>query len=82
MSNAAPSGFELFMASGYGRAARALLGIALIAAGLMAVGGTAGWVVAALGLAPIASATLGLCPVAPLWGGHFLGVKYCSPRKR
>ena len=76
-----PSMFEMFMASTYGRVARGALGIGLIAAGLLVVGGTFGWVVAGLGLVPIAAGVLNLCPVAPLWGGHFIGSKYCGSRR-
>lgn len=72
------SSFELFMASGYGRLARVVLGLTVITAGRALIGGTTGWLIAAFGLAPIASGALGLCPVAPLWGGHFLGSKYCA----
>ena len=76
------SWFELFMASGYGRLARVAFGVALIAAGLAAIGGTLGWAVAAFGLVPIAAGGLNLCPVAPVWGGHFIGAKYCGRRER
>jgi Zn-dependent protease len=69
---------ENFMASNYGRVARGVLGIALIGAGLGLIGGTAGWIIAAFGLVPIAAGVFNLCPVAPLWGGHFLGSRYCA----
>lgn len=72
------SWFENFMASNYGRVARGLLGITILAVGLGLVGGTAGWIVAAFGLVPIAAGVFNLCPVAPLWGGHFLGSRYCA----
>jgi hypothetical protein len=68
----------MFMASGYGRALRVAFGVALIVTGLAVLGGTAGWLIAAFGLVPIAAGVFGLCPVAPLWGGHFLGSKYCA----
>lgn len=74
------SWFENFMASNYGRVARGALGIALFAIGLGLIGGTVGWIVAALGLIPIAAGVFNLCPVAPLWGGHFIGAKYCGRR--
>lgn len=76
------SWFEEFMASNYGRAARVMLGVAVIAAGLLLIGGTAGWVVAALGLVPIGAGVFNLCPVAPVWGGHFIGAKYCGRNRR
>lgn len=76
-----PSAFESFMASSYGRVARIGFGLALITVGLALIGGTPGWIVAGFGLVPIAAGVLNLCPVAPLWGGHFVGSKYCQ-RKR
>jgi membrane-associated protease RseP (regulator of RpoE activity) len=76
------SWFEMFMASGYGRLARIGFGVTLIAAGLALIGGTAGALVAAFGIVPIAAGVLNLCPVAPLWGGHFVGAKYCARRDR
>lgn len=76
------SWFELFMASGYGRLARIALGVALMTVGLALIGGTAGLIVAAFGLIPVAAGVFNLCPVAPLWGGHFIGSKYCGRRKR
>jgi Zn-dependent protease len=72
------SWFENFMASNYGRVARAMFGIALLAFGLALIGGTVGLIVAGFGLVPIAAGVFNLCPVAPLWGGHFLGSRYCS----
>jgi len=57
-----------------------MLGIALLAIGLVLIGGTAGWIVAAFGLVPIAAGVFNLCPVAPLWGGYFVGDKYCARR--
>lgn len=72
----------MFMASNYGRVARGALGVALIAAGILLIGGTIGWIVAAFGLVPIAAGVLNLCPVAPLWGGHFIGAKYCGNKRK
>lgn len=75
-----PQGSALarFMASGYGRLARAGFGATIIGTGLLVIGGGAGLVVAAAGLVPVAAGTFNLCPVAPLWGGHFVGAKYCG----
>ena len=81
MSNVNVSWFEVFMASGYGRFARVALGVVLIAVGLAVVGGTAGWIVAAFGLVPLAAGAFNICPIAPVWGGHFLGSKYCAAKK-
>ena len=76
------SWFERFMASGYGRLARAAFGLAIIAAALLILDGTPALAVAALGLIPIAAGVFNLCPVAPLWGGHFIGAKYCGAKIR
>jgi membrane-associated protease RseP (regulator of RpoE activity) len=76
------SWFERFMASGYGRLARAAFGLSIIAAALLLFDGTVALAIAALGLVPIAAGVFNLCPVAPLWGGHFIGAKYCGARIR
>jgi hypothetical protein len=70
--------FELFMASIYGRALRVIFGITLIIGSLVLVGGATGWIIAVFGLVPIAAGVFGLCPIAPLWGGHFIGSRYCA----
>ena len=74
--------FARFMAGPYGRLLRAAFGATIIGTGLFAIGGVAGIVVAALGVVPVAAGAMNLCPVAPLWGGHFLGVKYCASGKK
>ncbi len=65
--------FVCFMRGRSGRLARAGLGVALIAAGLLLIGGTAGTIVAAFGLVPIASGATGICPLGPLFGTDFHG---------
>lgn len=65
--------FVCFMRGGRGRIARAVLGLALIAIGFLAIGGTAGTIVAAFGLVPIASGATGICPLGPLFGTDFRG---------
>jgi len=50
-----------FMNKAVGRALRFVLGVALIAYGLLVLGGTAGTVVALVGLLPIALALWGHC---------------------
>jgi len=52
-----------FMNGPLGRVARVVLGLVLIAYGLMVLGGTAGYVVAAFGLVPIALGAAGRCMV-------------------
>jgi len=71
--------FERFMASGYGRLARVALGVTITTLSLLFLNGSAR-LVALTGLVPIAAGVLNLCPVAPLWGGHFIGSKYCAKR--
>lgn len=65
--------FVWFMRGRSGRLARAGLGVTLIAAGLLLIGGTAGTVVAVFGLVPIASGATGICPLGPLFGTDFHG---------
>ncbi len=50
-----------WMNSTLGRAARVVLGLALIYVGLAVVGGAAGLIVALIGLAPIAMGVWGRC---------------------
>jgi hypothetical protein len=69
----AASWFGQFMASGLGRAVRIVAGIALIAGGLLSIGGTAGYVVAAIGLVPLLAGTFDKCVFSRLFGGPFSG---------
>jgi hypothetical protein len=62
-----------FMASGAGRVARIVAGIALIAGGLLAVGGPAGIIMAAIGLVPLLAGTFDVCVFSALFGGPFSG---------
>jgi membrane-associated protease RseP (regulator of RpoE activity) len=71
--------FEMFMASGYGRLVRIAIGVGIIALSLLLLSGPAR-LAGLIGLVPIAAGVLNLCPVAPLWGGHFIGAKYCGKR--
>jgi hypothetical protein len=74
-----PGWFERFMASGYGRLVRIGIGVTIIALSLLLLDGPAR-LVALAGLVPIAAGVFNLCPVAPIWGGHFIGAKYCGRR--
>jgi len=65
--------FVCFMRGARGRAARVVLGLLLIAVGLLAIGGTGGAVMAAFGLVPIGSGATGICPLGPLFGTDFRG---------
>jgi Zn-dependent protease len=73
------SWFETFMASGYGRLVRIAIGVAIITLAFLLLHGSA-QLIALLGLVPIAAGVFNLCPVAPLWGGHFIGARYCGRR--
>ncbi len=72
--------FSRFMASAYGRAARVALGVTVITTGVLLVPWPAGLALAAAGIVPIAAGVFNLCPVAPLWGGHFIGSRYCGSK--
>lgn len=61
-------GFIAFMGSQAGRAVRAAAGLAIIALGHFAVGGSAGWVVMAVGVLPLATGVFDVCLFAPLFG--------------
>ncbi len=54
-----------FMVSPAGQIARAAIGVAIIAAGLIGVGGSAGLAIAALGLIPLLAGSLNICIIAP-----------------
>ncbi len=65
--------FVKFMASKTGRIIRILAGIALVAWGLLGLGGTAGIVVAVIGLVPLLAGLFDVCVFAPLFGNPFKG---------
>lgn len=69
----AASFFGQFMASSLGRGVRVVGGVALIAGGLLAVGGTAGYVLAAIGLVPLLAGAFDVCVFSRLFGGPFAG---------
>lgn len=73
-------GFCRFMATGVGRGARVLAGLALIAWGLLGIGGTGGVILAAVGLLPLAAGLVNFCMVAPLLGCSFSGRDVQSTR--
>jgi hypothetical protein len=62
-----------FMASATGRLTRTVAGIALIAAGVLIIGGAAGIVVAAIGLVPLLAGGFDVCVFSALFGGPFSG---------
>lgn len=66
-------GFAKFMATATGRGLRIVVGLALIAYGLLVVHGTTGTVLAVVGLVPLGLGTLNLCILAPFLGVPFRG---------
>lgn len=66
--------FAQFMNSTFGRWARIIVGLAMVAGGPALVGGPAGVVVAAVGLVPLAAGLLDFCLLAPIlsvpWSGQ------------
>jgi hypothetical protein len=65
--------FIKFMVSPAGRIVRALAGVALIAWGLLGLGGTTGAIVAIIGLVPLLAGVLDFCLFSPLFGYPFSG---------
>ena len=64
-----------FMASPAGRITRIVAGAALIAWGLLGLGGTTGIVVAIVGAVPLVAGLFDFCVFAPLFGEPFSGPK-------
>ena len=60
--------FCTFMASTTGRIIRIVAGIALIAWGLLGIGGTIGIIVMVIGAVPLLAGVLDFCVFAPLFG--------------
>jgi hypothetical protein len=69
----ATSGFAQFLNAPMGRILRAVLGVLIILAGLLWVGGVVGWVVAAVGLVLVLAGLFDFCVLSPLFGGPFWG---------
>ncbi|MGZ9165799.1 MAG: YgaP family membrane protein [Anaerolineales bacterium] len=67
--------FVSFMASAAGRITRIAAGIALVAWGLMSLGGTTGIVVALVGAVPLLAGLFDFCVFAPLFGNPMSGPK-------
>ena len=67
--------FCTFMASTAGRIIRVLAGLALIAWGLLGLGGTTGVIVAVVGAVPLLAGLFDFCVFAPLFGCPLSGSK-------
>jgi hypothetical protein len=66
-------GFVKFMSSSAGRLLRIGAGVALIAIGLGAIGGTAGTIIAVVGVVPLLAGVFNVCLFGPLFGAGFRG---------
>jgi hypothetical protein len=67
--------FVRFMSSKSGRIVRIVAGAALIAWGLLGLGGTGGIVVAVVGAVPLLAGLFDFCVFAPLFGAPLSGPK-------
>jgi len=67
--------FVKFMASTTGRIVRIAAGLALVAWGLLGLGGTAGIIVAVVGAVPLLAGLFDFCIFAPLFGAPLSGPK-------
>lgn len=65
--------FVSFMASPAGRVVRIVAGVALLAWGLLVLGGPVGIVVAIVGLVPLLAGLFDFCVFAPLFGAPLAG---------
>ncbi len=72
--------FVAFMASTTGRIVRVVAGAALIAYGLLSLGGTAGIIVAVIGAVPFLAGVFDVCVFAPLFGNPFSGPRIRAGR--
>jgi hypothetical protein len=72
--------FISFMASTTGRIVRVVAGIALVAWGLLGLGGTGGIIVAVIGAVPLLAGMFDFCVFAPLFGAPLSGPKIRSAK--
>lgn len=67
--------FVKFMASTTGRIVRIIADVALIACGLVSLGGATGVIVAVVGALPLLAGMFDFCVLAPLFGAPLSGPK-------
>ncbi len=72
--------FISFMASPAGRLARIVAGVALIAWGLLGIGGTTGIIVAVIGAVPLLAGLFDVCLLATLFSCPLSGAKTRAAR--
>lgn len=77
----AASWFAQFMSSGAGRVLRIVAGLAIIAWGLLLVGGLPGYALAAAGLVPLLAGAADRCVFGPVFGAPFRGSEIRSSRR-
>ena len=77
----ATSWFAQFMASAAGRVLRIVAGLAIIALGLLVVGGLPGYAVAAIGLVPLIAGATDSCILGPIFGGPLRGSEIRALRR-
>jgi len=65
--------FVTFMATPAGRAVRFIAGLALIAWGLLSIGGVAGAIIALVGVLPLVAGSFDFCAFAPLFKAPLKG---------
>ena len=68
-------GFAKFMSNSLGRGLRIVVGLALIAIGLLSVGGAGGLILAIVGAVPLLAGIFDVCLFAPLFGGPLKGAE-------
>ena len=66
-------GFAKFMSSGLGRGLRIVVGLALMAIGLLSMTGPGGLILAVIGAVPLVAGLLDVCLFAPLFGAPLKG---------
>jgi hypothetical protein len=70
--------FVKFMASPAGRITRVVVGVVLVALGLMVMHGAGGIIVAVVGLVPLLAGLFDFCVFAPLFGAPLSGPRIRS----
>ncbi len=75
-------GFASFMASGFGRGLRIVVGLVLLAVGLLVVKGVWGVLIAVVALVPLLAGIFDVCVFAPLFRAPFKGREVRDRRGR
>jgi len=78
----AQSPFAQFVVGRTGRTLRVVVGLAIMAFGLLRVGGLLGYLMAAVGLVPAAAGYLDFCLIGLLFGSPFWGLEIREAAQR